>query len=42
MQIWNVRCISFVIRFVDGESHFDAVAGALEAAEEEIFLAGWW
>lgn len=28
--------------FVDGESYFDAVAGALEAAEEEIFLAGWW
>ncbi|CAH3173881.1 unnamed protein product [Porites lobata] len=28
--------------FVDGESYFDSVADALESAEEEIFLTGWW
>ena len=29
-------------RFVDGESYFDAVSDALESAEEEIFITGWW
>lgn len=29
-------------RFVDGESYFDALADALESAEEEIFITGWW
>lgn len=28
--------------YVDGESYFDGVADALEAANEEIYLAGWW
>ncbi|XP_068085998.1 phospholipase D1 isoform X2 [Anabrus simplex] len=28
--------------FVDGCSYMDAVADALEAAEEEIFIADWW
>ena len=32
----------FIGRFVDGESYFDSVADALESAEEEIFLTGWW
>lgn len=29
-------------RFVDGEAYFDGVADALESAEEEIFITGWW
>ena len=32
----------FLVRFVDGESYFNAVADALENATEEIFIAGWW
>lgn len=28
--------------FVDGEAYFDAVADALESAEEEILITGWW
>lgn len=29
-------------RFIDGDSYFSAVADALEAAQEEIFISDWW
>lgn len=32
----------FLIRIVDGATYFEAVAIALEAAKEEIFIADWW
>lgn len=32
----------FIFRIVDGASYFDAVATAMEAAKEEIFIADWW
>lgn len=41
LQIYNNQNWS-IGRFVDGESYFDSVADALESAEEEIFLTGWW
>ena len=28
--------------FVDGSSYMAAVADAMEAAKEEIFIADWW
>lgn len=28
--------------FVDGENYMEAVANALENAQEEIFIADWW
>nr|XP_022292267.1 phospholipase D1-like isoform X3 [Crassostrea virginica] len=28
--------------FIDGDSYFSAVADALEAAQEEIFISDWW
>ncbi|KAL9984962.1 hypothetical protein ACROYT_G007309 [Oculina patagonica] len=37
-----VRENSYAQWFVDGESYFDGVADALESAEEEILITGWW
>lgn len=28
--------------YVDGSSYMEAVADAMESAEEEIFIADWW
>ena len=33
---------TFYYRFIDGDSYFSAVADALEAAQEEIFISDWW
>ena len=37
----TMNCFSFV-RFVDGSGYFSAVADALDAAKEEIFITDWW
>lgn len=37
-----VRCSVPATWFVDGSSYMSAVADALEAATEEIFIADWW
>ena len=37
-----VRSPRLLFRYVDGEGYFAAMAQALEAAEEEIFIADWW
>ena len=31
-----------VLRFVDGSKYFEALADALEEAEQEIFITDWW
>lgn len=36
------RCPVPATWFVDGSSYMSAVADALEAATEEIFIADWW
>ena len=42
LNLTFLRGLIFVFRFVDGEAYFDAVADALESAEEEILITGWW
>ena len=39
----NLECVNvFTFRIVDGATYFEAVAIAMEAAKEEIFIADWW
>ena len=37
-----IRSKNEVSLFVDGEDYFESVAHALESAQEEIFMCGWW
>ena len=42
---FSIQCFAhfFLLRrFVDGVLYFEAVANAMEAAREEIFVADWW
>ena len=32
----------YMNRFVDGSGYFSSVADAIQRAEREIFIAGWW
>ena len=39
---FQTRTLITFVRFVDGAGYMAAVADAMEAAKEEIFITDWW